>query len=345
MRTFSEQLNIENFQSIPILSFFLNMERIHPKYQTLYDYDFDQTQDQIMILLPVPIGFDTKTISIKFANSPDNQQLGLRISIPNSEIPLVCGTLFAEVITESMETSLDTTHPKGKYDSFYVIKINKMSNNEWPTLILRRHPITNEIDPKSSYLMYVITGLSDKPEDKRFAEEELAYAVTLGFPLAVRVYADLLFEKGERDQAIQLLRTMADEYVDLDAMCKIGRVLAWQTETRKEGLKYLKKASNLGQHDVDGLIGRILSPTSGIEYDAKNAKEAIRYLESAIRANPGDEAETEKDNAELGKILAFEFKGEKTGDESYTSTIISLAAVGISLAAVAALFYHFKRRH
>lgn len=356
------------------------MKRINPNYQSLYNYDVDQDEDQITVILRVPKEFKTNSITVMCENS-ESLKCGLTISIPN-EPPFVCGSLFADVVTETVKTNVETKKSNGKNVQFFNVTLQKKSKFTWPALIVGKHPITDQIDAMSTYLMYILNAGSDKEEDQKLAQDEISYAVNLGLPVAGRVYAGILLEKGERSKGIEVLRSVADEYNDPDAMCQIGRILCyWKKETRKEGLSYLKKASKLGKSEVNGLIGQILSPFSEFEYDYKDPKEAVHFLRLAIEEENHDlEVEEEVDekereapkieeeeedksdyNTETRVTKEFEIENQRNVYQKELEKILASGiiesndkkikiGVAVSVSSVflmvgVALFLHFRKKH
>lgn len=347
------------------------MKRIDPRYQSLYDYDVQQDDDQITAFFKIPKDFDIDIISIN-CDITESEKSSLSVTIPN-EPPIICGSLFAEVIPESVKTLVESKNANGKHDTYFNITLQKKSKFIWPALIVGRHPKTNDIDPKSVYLMYIIKAESPKKEDKRLALDEISYAVDLGLPVAIRVYSGILFEKDEREKGIEMLKFAADEYNDPDAMCQLGRIFFyWKKETKKEGLEYLKKASKLGKSEVNGFIGQILSPFSKFEYDEKDPEEAVHYLQLAVASKKESESssgteivieEEEEDTGnedgkekindiddkdeineyeqELNKILA---SGIIKSKKSKTATIFAVSTAAILLTVGVALVLHFRRR-
>lgn len=355
------------------------MKRINPRYQSLYNYDVDQNEDQITIILKLPNDFEPNSISIN-CESSESQKYGITIGIPN-EPPFVCGALFADVIPETIKTEIENKKSNGKNCKYFNVTLQKKSKFTWPALIVGRHPITDQIDAMSTYFMYILNAESVKEEDQKLAQDEISYAVNLGLPVASRVYAGILFEKDERAKGIAVLKSVADEYNDPDAMCQLGRILCyWKKETRKEGLNYLKKASKLGKSEVNGLIGQILSPFSEFEYDHKNPKEAVRYLRLAIDGDnqilEDEEAADEKENEtseieeeeedkgenpetrldkeieiedersvyqkELEKILT---SGIIESNEKRTKIGVAVTVSSVFLMVGVALFLHFRKKH
>lgn len=266
------------------------MKKINPHYQSLYNYNIDQNEDQITITIKVPEGFDTNTISIKCENT-DYQKYALTVNIPN-ELPFICGSLYSEIFPESVKTSIDTKKSKDKNEIYYNIAFQKRIKLTWPTLITDKHPIRDEIDPMSSYLLFTNQSKSATEEDKINEQENIIYAVECGLPIATRTYSKLLYENNEKEKAIDLLKSTVSEYNDLDAMCQLGRFLFfWKEETKKEGLNFLKRASKLGKKEVNGLIGQILSPFSDYKYENKDPKAAVHYLKLALETSNEDDYE------------------------------------------------------
>ena len=269
------------------------MKRINPHYQSLYNYDVDQDDDEITIILQIPNECENIPISVNTEISP-SQKYGITVEIPN-EPPFVCGTLFADIIPESVKTHIETKKINRKLKKCFEITFQKKTSFVWPALIVARHPISEKIDPMSTYLMYILKAQSIKEEDQKLAQDEILYAVNLGLPVASRVYAQILFDKDEREKGISVLKSAANEYNDPDALDQVGRILCyWKKETRREGLDYLRRASRLGKSDVNGLIGQILSPFSEFEYDHKDPKEAVHFLRLAIE-DENDELEVEEE--------------------------------------------------
>lgn len=290
------------------------MKSINPHYQTLYHYDIDQNEDQIIIIFKVQKDFDSNVISIKYEN-PAFQKYSLIVSVTN-ELPFICGTLFAEVLPEP-KTSTDTLKLKGKNERYYIITFQKKSKSIWPVLIIGNHPTTNEIDPMSSYYLYTIHAKSTDDEEKRLSQQELIYSAERGLPIATQTYADYLYSNNEKEKSINLLKSSVNKYNDLDSMCQLGRSLYfYKKETQKEGLNFLKRASQLGKKEVNGLIGQILSPFSDFDYDQKNPKEAVYYLQLALDSL---NIENDEDSAKIEIDVEVEEEEEVKGNEEIVS--------------------------
>lgn len=285
------------------------MKRINPQLEPLYNYNISQNENQITIILNVPNDFDANIISID-CESTEPQKFGLKVSIPNNP-PFICGAIFAEVIPESVKTQIETKKTKKNVYNYFNITLDKKSKFIWPSLIVGKHPITDEIDPMSIYLISIIKLQSNKEEERVVAENEISYAVDLGLPIATRVYAEYLINNNEKEKCIELLKSSADEYNDADSMCELGRILCnWKKETIAEGLEYLKRASKLGKTEINGLIGQILSPFSNFEYDNKDPKEAVHYLQLAI--NPEiDDDECESEHVDIDIEIEEEEEEDK----------------------------------
>lgn len=158
------------------------MKRINPQLEPLYNYNISQNENQITIILNVPNDFDANIISID-CESTEPQKFGLKVSIPNNP-PFICGAIFAEVIPESVKTQIETKKTKKNVYNYFNITLDKKSKFIWPSLIVGKHPITDEIDPMSIYLISIIKLQSNKEEERVVAENEISYAVDLGLPIA-----------------------------------------------------------------------------------------------------------------------------------------------------------------
>lgn len=201
-------------------------QRINSKYLSLYKWIFDQNDKNVIVKFRMPPDFSSEKIQIQLH---DNQTIEVFIE---GELPFLKGTLFQPV--EKYEKSV--------LSNFFILTLTKKDPTEWKHIIKSVSKNDLSADPKSCFLL----GLEQKDH---FPNEPLSPLLTLSvtyhFPAACLYLGNYYLEQGNKVDALENYKIVADEYNDPTANLQTGIVLS-QLHRTEESIEYLHRASDLG---------------------------------------------------------------------------------------------------
>ena len=332
---------------------------IPPDFQNFYYWTLEDSETVMKVFINVGKAFNKKELKIEFNEEENSFCLHFL-----TYIPIIEGELYGKV----------TKYEIIPDDEKFIIAFYKDESEmrEWPLLIRGVRKSTNKIDPHSAYdlLDYITMDLPNRkqlfPEITDF-KALLKYSVDSGYlPAVLNGVRALSDDPTQQDEVLGLLIIAADMYQSPEAILKIGVLYYESKETREQSVYYLTKAFELGYGFAALYLGMIYSPLSDIEYEKKDAKQALKYFESISHpiafheaaklymAGVGTEQDIEKAKSyqkEAEKLepqisplddslIHYNEQQEKLANEEASKSFISTAlSAGATILGAGALFY------
>jgi hypothetical protein len=243
------------------------MTKIAPEFAVLYDYIIEQDDSTVSVRIRYPAGFDDSQIQV----SQTDSQTGLTVSLPPPHPPVIRCSLFGAV------TSISTSSSAGEL----LIRLTKSSSDSWPHLASGFFPETEDIDPKSAFLLS--RAKADPGEAQAFVE----IAATSGYVPAIRYLIESSEDQTRLPRSIrQLLELAAEAYKDPASMLTLGRLI--EADSPAAAYTLYEEAFAKGLPEAGLAMAILKSPLAASAGVAKDAKEAVRLLEAvvAVQENP-----------------------------------------------------------
>ena len=265
----------------------MNNNLIEPTFQSLYYWHFSQSEDQSRIILNFrfPKEFNPKVINIHLSDDGKS----LEISAPNI-IPFVQGELFDKIT--SYEEKIDNIN-----QTIEIVLSPENSNVLWPRLINSYLPGTTQIDPHSAFEIYIQETTkeadfeqSHTPFTHEYTTEQLeaffASSITCCYIPALLFMIESLDDDDKDSLTTKeaFLNIAATKYHNPEATFRYSLFLI-QHGKKIEGFKLLKDSAELGIGMAVSIMGQMISPLSGIEFEYKNAEEALDLFEKVLVNN------------------------------------------------------------
>ncbi|EAX99427.1 hypothetical protein TVAG_408370 [Trichomonas vaginalis G3] len=241
---------------------------IDPNYQYLYTYDVEDHEEEIDIKFTIPNKFNPKGMKIELSENKDE----ICISIPEA-IPCVCGKLFAQI--QGYTTSFSAKS--------YTISLEKVEHVKWDLLITDPRSNTNDIDPQSAFNLFAINHDKGTPEAKSYAQKMINIAMEAQFLPAILLGIQAnVQEGGDQNALFSLLLIAATKYHHPYSCFLLGKLLIESGNDKKAGFQLLMEAAQNGFGLALTPLGQLLSPLSNVDFEVKNAKQALEWFEAVI---------------------------------------------------------------
>jgi hypothetical protein len=163
------------------------------------------------------------------------------------------------------------------------VVLTKSEPGRWEFVVANRSPTSSRIDPKSAFVIWSALQLNGTAEVRFRAADLLQFSAGAGYLPALLVLARTLFLHSEtRDQGIEYLRLAAEFYQDRGAASELGFIMATAPETREDGLGVLNTLADQGVFEANWLLGRLYSPLCPGDFRPKDAAVALRRFSAAL---------------------------------------------------------------
>ena len=257
-------------------------KQIDPSLQALYYWEFSQSEDNssVIVTFHYPPDFNFHSTQIDFSRENGT----LEIKVP-SFVPFVQGKLFNNLISYEIKENPEQL-------SFQVIFEKEDKTISWPRLINGFMPGTHDIDPHSGFELYIQGTTDDNSEEennandhnKDFTYEELKEFFTTSLiknyvPAILFLIESLGNENNDLKEAMLELASM--KYHNPEATFAYALFLIGNNR-KHEGFNLLKVAAEQGIGMAISIMGQMISPLSGIEFDYKDAESALDLFEKVI---------------------------------------------------------------
>lgn len=241
---------------------------IPPEFAFLYSYDLEDREDEIDIIFNHPPTFDPKSLKIELSED----KLNFSVTLPD-QIPIISGRL-----TEAV-TSMTTNTSQNKF----IITLEKSEQNKWPLLIKDVHETTKQIDPQSAFNLFALNHETQEPEAHQMCQKMINIAIDAHFLPAILIGIKINQEQGGDQEALmQFLHIAAFEYEHPMSCFILGQMLVSNKQFAMDGFNLLLKAAQLGVGLAVSVLGTLLSPLSDVDFQVKNAKQALEWFEQVI---------------------------------------------------------------
>lgn len=242
------------------------LHMIQGSLSCMYQWTLRQDPDTIAIEIMRPyVGFDVESIHSEISEMGDEIRVGIK-----NVIPLVEGVLFETVTSFEMIVTASTVS----------VVLAKKVPGDWPILIKKARPVSGGIDPKSAF------DLSERAAgmEKKESEALLQFSVNVGYvPAMMAVYHSLVNgDETEQMYATELLVMAAKQMEDPVAMIVLGDKLARRKDTMNEAFSLYANSAGKGSLVGMSLMGRLISPLSGVPFHYKNGSRAAELFEKVL---------------------------------------------------------------
>jgi hypothetical protein len=255
--------------------------------QSTFDWGCQETDTQLLVTFSFPPTFDLRTVRSRFSRL-DSKYI-ISVTIPDSPY-LLHGVLTGEATSATLEP-----HPT---DNALILRISKSAPALWKLPVKFPLQTLTGIDPKSAYHIAQLVLQSSRSLEDR-AIQLLQHSANCGFLPALRQLGDAFLDSADTfDSGMSLLTIAANDYGDDYARCKLAMVRILDGEDADSYFQFLVRAAEHGVGAADLFLGQLLSPFSEVPWHAKSGRDALRYLERAVAAEPNRHA-----LAELAKLL------------------------------------------
>lgn len=248
----------------------MEAKMIEAEFQEFYYWNMEDENGKITVSFKCDVDIKRDLFNFQY-----NQELNTISLTFSDKIPIILGTLFGKTKGAAVVPSNDR----------FIIEIEKDEDINWPVLIIKPTPDTNQIDPHSAYeSVYLITSDMEKynnPEIK--LGELLKYSTASGYiPAIVGAIKTFINEPEKRNQVIDYLTVLADVYQIPTSIYELGVFLYENDEDREKSLVYLQRAFDLGIKQAAFYLGSAYSPLSEIAYAHKDAEKAFKFFTAAL---------------------------------------------------------------
>ena len=244
---------------------------IQPELQVLYYWHSTQEKEnEIDITVQLPPVFNYKSIEVELSPEKD----AITVDAPGI-VPFIQGKLLDKIVDFKTEV---------KGNEFHLI-LTKENNVKWARIIDDYIPGTHDIDPHSAFEIYVqettldhtkIAAVHTYEENQEFA----ASAVTRQYVPALMFIAQSL-ENDEKDTKRSLVEIAAMRFQNPEAFFMLALMMIDDGD-KVQGFKLLKEAASRGVGIAVSIMGQMISPLSGIDFEYKDAESALEFFEKVI---------------------------------------------------------------
>ena len=253
-------------------------KQIDPSLQSLYYWDFAESEDNssVIVSFHFPPDFNYHSINIDL----DEENGTLEIKVPNF-VPFVQGKLYNALLSYEIQEST-------KDFSFQIIFKKADNTVSWPRLINGFVPGTHDIDPHSAFELYIQEttddGSDDSNNNQEFTYEELKEFFTTSLiknyvPAILFMIESLGNDNNDLKESLLELASM--KYHNPEATFAYAVFLIGNNK-KVEGFNLLKVAAERGVGMAISIMGQMISPLSGIEFEYKDAESALELFEKVI---------------------------------------------------------------
>ncbi|KAH0793369.1 hypothetical protein GPJ56_002779 [Histomonas meleagridis] len=251
----------------------MNSETIIPAYSSLYEWEFEQDDERAYIKFKCPNNFDPNLLQFEF--SEDNTAVA--VTIEGVLIPVLKGIIYKPI----------TEYEISRSSQKVILYLIKVENEEWLFPVCGPYPDSNDIDPKSAFL------LSQSNIEPKESHQFLNISASYHFLPALRYLISQLEENPNQNDLIKntiisLYRIAIDDYDDPLSSFNYAKYLINQGFENKFIFDILQFASESSIPNVVTLQAQLLSKFSGIPFECKRDQLAVQFLQKAIEENEND---------------------------------------------------------